>query len=70
MHIVPILLLAAAIACWGFFYWGLYTLEGRHAFDEMAGIIPFAAAPIGVILALLAAMVWWSGRRKRVGRNR
>lgn len=70
MRIGPILLLAAVIACWGFFYWGLYTLEGRHAFDEMAGIIPFAAAPLGVILTLLAAVLWWSGRRKRGSRNR
>jgi len=63
----PALLGAAAVACEAFSYWGLNTVPGRAAFDEMAGIIPLAAAPLGLCLALAALFFWWRDRRKRMG---
>jgi lipopolysaccharide export LptBFGC system permease protein LptF len=56
-------LLAAALACFGFSYWGLNTVSGRAAFDEMAGMIPLAATPIGVLILLCAAVLWLKRRR-------
>ena len=63
MRHLPILLLTAAIACFGFSHWGLNTVSGRAAFDEMAGIIPLAATPVGVFLLLGAAVLWLKRRR-------
>ena len=62
MRTVSILLLALAIACEVFAYWGVSTASGRETFDEMAGIIPVAAGAAGFVLALAAAIVWWRGR--------
>lgn len=61
--IMPIFLLAIAVACEAFAYWGLNTVAGRAAFDEMAGIIPLAAAPLGLCFALAALLLWWRRRR-------
>ena len=58
-------LLLAGIACEVFAYWGMNTVRGRRAFDEMAGILPLAAAPTGVVLILLAAVLWWRTWGKR-----
>lgn len=62
MHNLPTLLLVAALGCFGFSYWGLNTVSGRGAFDEMAGMIPLAAAPVGILLLLCAAVLWWRRR--------
>ena len=59
-----ILLAVATIACEIFAYWGLNTVAGRHAFDEMAGMIPMAAGALGLPLALCAAFAWWRSRSK------
>jgi hypothetical protein len=48
-----------AIACEAFAYWGLETVAGRQAFDEMAGMIPFAAAVLGALFCLVSAWAWW-----------
>ena len=64
MRLLPVVLLLAALACFGFSYWGLNTVLGRAAFDEMAGMIPLAATPIGLLLLLCAAVLWWWWRRK------
>lgn len=58
-----ILLAVATMACEVFAYWSLNTIAGRHAFDEMAGIIPMAAGALGLPLALGSAYVWWRSRR-------
>ncbi len=58
-------LLLAALACAGFSWWGLNTLSGRAAFDEMAGIIPLAAAPLGLLLAMVAIFICWRAARSR-----
>ena len=63
MRVLPWILLLLAVCCWVFSYWGLNTTAGRRAFDEMAGIIPFVAGPIGIILALAAGIMWWWTRR-------
>ena len=57
--------LGAALLAFG--YWGLETVAGRRAFDEMAGMIPFGAQVLGALLLILAAVIasarWWRGRR-------
>ena len=70
MHILPPILTIAAIACEVFSYWGLSTVSGRSAFDEMAGMIPLAAAPAGLCFAAGAVVAWWRNRQaKDPGRN-
>ncbi len=51
-------LILAAAALGTFFYWGVFTLAGHHRFDEMAGIIPYAAGLLAFILALVAAVLF------------
>jgi len=64
MRSVPLLLLLVGLACCAFSYWGLNTLAGRSAFDEVAGIIPLAASPIGLFLLVCAAVLWLKRRRR------
>jgi hypothetical protein len=40
----------------GFGWWGVQTVAGRRAFDEMAGMIPLGAGAFGALL-LVAALV-------------
>ena len=54
-----------AVACEAFAFWGLTTAAGRHAFDEMAGMIPLAASGLGVLFGLGALVAWWRGRPAR-----
>ena len=63
MHVLPIVLLVAGAACELFAYWGITTVPGRRAFDEMAGMIPLAAAPLGLVLMAAAVALWWYSRR-------
>jgi len=58
MRYLPWILLAAALACLAFAYWGLATPAGRRAYDEMAGMIPMAAALAGALFALAAVVIW------------
>ncbi|MCX6603314.1 MAG: hypothetical protein NTV52_06950 [Acidobacteria bacterium] len=51
-------LMLAAVALGSFFYWGAFTLAGNRRFDEMDGIIPYAAGLLAVILALVAAVLF------------
>jgi hypothetical protein len=62
MKIAAIVLLLLAVACEVFAYWGINTVAGRRAFDEMAGIIPFAAGVFGGLLAACAVLAWWYAR--------
>jgi len=48
-----------------FAWWGQYTLAGRHAYDEMDGLYPFAAGALGLLLTMLAALSAWLGTRRR-----
>lgn len=61
--IVAALLLLAALLI-GFSFWGQYTLAGQHAFDEMDGLYPFVAGPLGTLLAAIAALTAWLARRR------
>lgn len=58
-----IILFALAVGCEVFAVWGVYTRAGRAAFDEMAGMLPMAAFPLGAVLALAAAGIWYFSRR-------
>lgn len=60
--VVPALLLLAALLV-GFAFWGQYTRSGAHAFDEMDGLYPFVAGPLGTLLAAIAALTAWLARR-------
>jgi len=62
MRNTAIILVALALACEAFAYWGLNTISGRHAFDEMAGMIPLAAAVLGLVLAAVSALVFKRGK--------
>lgn len=62
MRSAAFVLLALAIACEAFAWWGLGTVPGRQAFDEMAGMIPYAAAALGALFALASAFAWWRSR--------
>lgn len=63
MRIAAILCLLGASLCEAFAYWGTQTVTGRHAFDEMAGIVPAAASLLGNVLLAVAALTWWLSRR-------
>lgn len=61
--LVSLLLVFAALLI-AFAYWGQYTLAGLRAFDEMDGLYPFAAGPLGTLLTAAAAATGWFGRRR------
>lgn len=61
VRILSALLMVCGLACLAFAWWGLETVAGRRSFDEMDGIIPFAAAALGV--ALLIAALFLIGLR-------
>jgi len=65
VNLFAALLMIAAIACEVFSYWGLNTVSGRSVFDEMAGMIPLTAAPVGFCFAAGAVVVWWRNRRAK-----
>ena len=58
-------LILASAGLIAFGYWGLETVAGRHAYDEMAGIVPFGAAVLGVIAMIAAACVVVYATRRR-----
>ncbi len=64
MRALPAILLIIGTTCVIFSYWGLNTTAGHNAYDEMAGIIPLAAAPVGLVFIALAGGVWWLQRRR------
>jgi hypothetical protein len=65
MRRVSACLLALAIACALFAYWGMFTSSGTHAFDEMAGMIPFFVGLTSGPLVLGAVIAGWLSRRCR-----
>ena len=58
MRQLPLILLAAAVACLGFAYWGLATPAGRRAYDEMAGMIPMGVGLAGAVFGIAAVAIW------------
>ena len=57
MRFLPLILCVIGILAILFSLWGTKTVQGRHTFDEMAGIIPLAAGALGVLL-ILAGAIW------------
>ena len=62
MRPAVLILLLLFVACEAFGYWGLNTVSGRAAFDEMAGIVPGVAQILGWVFLIAAGVVWWRGR--------
>jgi hypothetical protein len=69
VRIVAGVLAALGVALLAFGWWGLETVAGRQAFDEMAGMIPFGAEVLGVVLLLLAAAVAGASCSRRPARR-
>jgi len=66
MRIATIAFLLAALALGLFAWWGLYTIEGRHRFDEMDGLYPFFAG-CGAVVCLIVSAVLFALHRRRAG---
>lgn len=49
--------MVAGLAAAAFGWWGTYTVAGQHAYDEMAGMIPFFALWGGLVLILAGGAV-------------
>ena len=58
-------LVALALALVTFGWWGTETIAGRQRFDEMAGMIPFAARVAGWLCLLVAALLYLLVWRRR-----
>jgi len=63
MRMTSILCFAASTFLLVFGMWGIFSTSGQRAFDEMAGIVPFAAVLLSPILAIVALVAWWFARR-------
>jgi hypothetical protein len=63
MRTAACVLMALGVACEAFGYWGLNTVAGRRAFNEMAGMIPVAAMVLGALFALVSAFAFWRSTR-------
>jgi hypothetical protein len=52
-------------------WWGICTRSGQRVYPEMAGLLPFYGGGVGVILLLLAAVLygvrWYKTRRSSAG---
>lgn len=61
---IGIALVVVGLASAAFGWWGTYTLDGRHAYDEMAGIVPFFALWGGLLLVLIGAGIKYLNFRR------
>jgi len=57
VRFLPLILCSIGVVAVLFSRWGIKTDQGRHTFDEMAGIIPLAAGALGVLLIVVGA-IW------------
>jgi hypothetical protein len=64
LRILSWTLFVLAVSMAGFAYWGIYTYEGQHAFNEMAGIVPYSAGLRSVILGSAGLMTYWLNWRR------
>ncbi len=64
MRRAALICLFLAMLLAGFAWWGLFTASGHRSFDEMDGMIPFAAGLLGALLAICAAITWGFSRRR------
>lgn len=58
MTSLALALAVIGVAATAFGAWGRHSRAGRAAFDEMAGIIPLGAFWLGIVLLLIAAILW------------
>ncbi|MDB5411758.1 MAG: hypothetical protein JWR10_93 [Rubritepida sp.] len=65
MRIASRTCLFLAVILAAFAYWGTSTVGGRKAYDEMAGMIPWGAGLLSVVLAVCAIITWWLAKRMR-----
>lgn len=63
MKLLAIFLALIGLAGMAFGWWGLETVSGRRAFDEMAGMIPFFAGVGSFGLLLGAAILYYFASR-------
>lgn len=59
MKTFAIVLAWVSLAGMIFGWWGLETVSGRRAFDEMAGIIPLVTGVASFILLLIAGVLYY-----------
>lgn len=45
-----------------FSWWGLMTTAGSRVFDEMSGMIPFAAGMLSIVMALISLLLYFLRR--------
>ncbi|MEO8027514.1 MAG: hypothetical protein ABI823_13625 [Bryobacteraceae bacterium] len=65
MRRIAIGLLIAAVPLAVFWYWGVYTDEGRRQFDEMSGILPLLSGVIALLFdSAGTVLLVLSSRRK------
>ena len=58
------IILAVVSLLFGMFSWsGINTVEGQHAYDEMAAIVPYSSGLLAVILAAAAIFLFWLSSR-------
>lgn len=58
MKILAMILCIAGLVALLFGTWGRYAPAGRARFDEMAGMIPYAAFYAGIGMMVLSALIF------------
>ena len=58
MTIFAVALTLIGGAALAFGVWGTYTKAGRTRYDEMDGMYPGASLCLGILLLLVAAVLW------------
>ena len=65
MRVAAFVLFLLATACAGFAYWGMNTVDGRIAINEMPTALPGLAMVVSAVAALLAVFLGWRSTRRR-----
>jgi hypothetical protein len=65
MRRAALICLVLAVLLAGFAWWGMFTTGGNRTFDEMDGMIPFAAGVLSALLAIGAVITWGFSRTRR-----
>lgn len=65
MKLLALMLFLVAIAAAAFAFWGLITTSGRTRYDEMAGMIPMAAAVFSLGACAMGAIAVLRNKRNK-----
>ena len=65
MRVLVHLCLAIAAGLAAFAYWGMWTVAGRTAYDEMDGLYPLGASILAGLLVVIALALHLFSRRRR-----